>query len=253
MEFSAALPMVLLLQNFPWARICWATLSSQKLVVLGGIRHLKISNSYQVFLPVDVCLDLIDLPFSQRATRRISVVPHHFRPRTSTSRGFQTKDKPLQSLGLCPPFVAFLFPSSHFPNEVGRGWISQVFPRREKGSCFSRVLTNHCPQPLAETQTQSWTSVASAVPDTKPSLNTGCHVPTTRWWHLPTIHLQHTQRNWGCEVRRFALLIPWKMSPRCLNCGLSLLTQELQAPDTRYSVSRRETYSCRHQQQDISF
>lgn len=36
LDFCAALPMVLLLWNFPWARICWAILSSQKSVFLGG-------------------------------------------------------------------------------------------------------------------------------------------------------------------------------------------------------------------------
>ena len=77
---------MVLLWNFPWARICWAILSSQKSVFWGAIQHLEIINSYHR-LSACVCLGPIDSPSSQRATQRTSVVLY-FRPTTSTSRAW---------------------------------------------------------------------------------------------------------------------------------------------------------------------
>lgn len=77
---------MVVLWNFPWARICWATLSSQKSVFLRGIHQLEITNSYHR-LSAFVCQNPVDLPSSQGAPQRTSVVLH-FRPRMSISRAW---------------------------------------------------------------------------------------------------------------------------------------------------------------------
>lgn len=106
---------MVLLWNFPWAKICWAILSSQKPVFLGGIHHLEITNSYHR-LSAFVCQNPIDLPSSQGAPQRTSFVLH-FRPRMSISRA-----------RLCARhYIAFLSPSFPLPNEVGRVGFHRFF------------------------------------------------------------------------------------------------------------------------------